>query len=163
MYRVVDTNVLIVANSQAPQASPQCVLNCLDALERIQAEGVVVIDSRWFILSEYENKVSPTGQPGPGDRFFKWVLQNLGNPNRCQQVTITCLAEHEFVEFPASDALQGFDPSDKKFVAVAWVHPQRPEIANAVDSDWWHFATALGDLGIHIDFLCSPLDRQTVK
>jgi hypothetical protein len=66
-----------------------------------------------------------------GDAFLKWVLTNRTNPKHCEQVRITQIAENDFAEFPRSQSLVGFDPSDRKFVAVALTHPQRPAIAAA--------------------------------
>jgi hypothetical protein len=154
MYRIVDTNVLIVANHKAPQASPECVLSCVQYLNNLRKSDILVIDSDWLIIGEYQRKNSDSGQPGVGDAFLKWVLTNRTNPKHCEQVHITQRAENDFAEFPRSQSLAGFDPSDRKFVAVALTHPQRPAIANAVDSDWRNYEHALAEHGIKIDFLC---------
>jgi hypothetical protein len=154
MYRIVDTNVLIVANNKAPQASPECVLSCAQYLNNPRKSDILVIDSDWLIIGEYRRKNSDSGQPGVGDAFLKWVLTNRTNPKHCEQVHITQISENDFTEFPRSQSLAGFDPSDRKFVAVALTHPQRPAIANAVDSDWRNFEEALAEHGIKVDFLC---------
>ncbi len=155
MHRVIDTNVLIVANNrESPQASPKCIISCIKWLKSFEKSGILVIDSNWLMIEEYQNKVNSSGQPGVGDAFLKWILLNRSNPHRCQQVQITQIAEYEFREFPKSESLQKFDLSDRKFVAVALTHPQRPAIANAVDSDWFIFQEALVANGITIEFLC---------
>ncbi|MBD2075497.1 hypothetical protein H6F86_16660 [Phormidium sp. FACHB-592] len=154
MHVIVDTNVLIVANREASQATFQCVINCVQKLQQIQRGQILVIDDNWQILNEYKNKVSPSGQPGVGDAFLRWVLTNLRNPDRCEQVTITQLFKSEFAEFPADPSLEKFDLSDRKFVAVALAHPAHPPITNAVDSDWYIFQSALEANGLQIDFLC---------
>ena len=90
MACVVDTNVLIAANREnCPQATLECQLVCVYELQSIEKNGVLVIDSEWHILKEYMRKVSSSGQPGVGDAFLKWVLQNQSNSNRCQQVDWT--------------------------------------------------------------------------
>jgi len=99
------------------------------------------------------NKNSLRGQPGSGDAFFKWVWDHQST-SRCEQVLITQISEYEFAEFPDSESLMNFDKSDRKFVAVALTHPQKPSIANAVDSDWREHEQALAEHGIKIDFLC---------
>lgn len=157
MYRVVDTNVLIVANNKAPQASLECVLSCIEYLNNLRKSDILVIDNNWLIINEYRRKNSVSGQPGVGDAFLKWVLTNRTNSKHCEEVPITQLAENDFAEFPRSSSLAGFDPSDRKFVAVAVAHPQRPAIANAVDSDWRNFESALAEHGIKVDFLCPEL------
>jgi hypothetical protein len=161
---VIDTNVLVAANGRdCPQATPACQLACIQQLRHTQAQDVLVIDDRFLILLEYQHKVSPSGQPGVGDAFLKWVLTNQGNPSHCQQVSITPTAFGSFEEFPADvPALQDFDPSDHKFVAVSRKHPEHPPILNAVDSDWLHHATALSEAGVTVQQLC-PDTLKTSK
>lgn len=154
MHVIVDTNVLNVANNKSHQAPPQCVINCISKLDDIKKGQILVIDDKWRILNEYKKKVSSLGQPGMGDAFLKWVLTNQGNPNHCEQVSITEISTNEFAEFPTDPSLKGFDLSDRKFVAVALVHPTHPPITNAVDSDWRNFQLALETNGVQIDFLC---------
>ncbi|HOX39973.1 MAG TPA: hypothetical protein PL033_18475 [Candidatus Brocadiia bacterium] len=116
--------------------------------------GGVVIDDEMRILEEYKNNLSMSGQPGPGDAFMKWVWDNQANPRRCEQVRITEDAAKGFAEFPDDQRLADFDRSDRKFVAVALASRNRPEILNAVDSDWWNCRVALEECGVIIRFLC---------
>ncbi len=44
--------------------------------------------------------------------------------------------------------------SDRKFVAVANAHPDKPPIMHATDSKWWAWKDALKDVGITVHFLC---------
>lgn len=162
MHVVVDTNVLIVANRRETQASPQCVLNCIRKLESIQKIQVLVIDDGWRIIKEYRKKVSSSGQPGIGDAFLKWVLTNHNNSTRCEKVSITEIADNHYAEFPTDPALGQFDLSDRKFVAVALMHPAHPPIVNAVDSDWLLWQIPLEANGIQIDFLCPDDLKPTV-
>lgn len=161
MLAVIDTNVMIVANGkESPQASENCILACVHYLQSARQTTLIVIDDQWHILSEYKNKISTTGQPGVGDAFFKWILTNLANPNRCCQVHITPLPDGNFLEFPNDPALADFDPSDRKFVAVAIAHSGKPSIYNAVDSDWLPVKEELARRGVIIEFLCSELYIQ---
>ena len=98
MYRVVDTNVLVIANgvNKAPQASLTCVLSCTQYLDNLRKSDVLVIDLGWLILNEYKRNVCEKGQPGVGDEFLKWVLTNRTNPRHCEQVSITQISEYEF-------------------------------------------------------------------
>lgn len=157
---VIDTNVLIAANGRdCPQATPACRLACAQQLQHTQTQAILVLDDRFYILKEYQNKVSPTGQPGVGDAFLKWILTNRTNPHHCHQVSITPTPDGSFKEFPPNPDLQGFDPSDHKFVATALSHPARPAICNAVDSDWKQFELALAAAGVKVEQLCP----QTLK
>jgi len=146
---IVDTNVGVVANEQAPHASPDCVIACVDALEQITAgRARLVLDDGWEILNEYLRYMSSSGQPGPGDAFVKWALNNLANPARCERVPL------DLGVFPNDPDLAAFDPADRKFVALALASDSRPPVANAVDSDWWHFREALRHAGVEVIFLC---------
>jgi hypothetical protein len=158
MHSIVDTNVLIVANGRdCPQASPECILACVRRLRDIEQGGILVLDDAWHIIGEYKHKVSQTGQPGLGDAFLKWVLTNQSNPQRIEKVSITPIEEEGFAEFPSAPSLEKFDRSDRKFVAVALTHPQKPPICNAVDTDWKEFHAALIEAGITVEFLCPSL------
>ncbi len=155
MHSVVDTNVLIVANGRdCPQASPECVVTCARRLQDVQQHGTLVLDDAWHIIREYMHKVSQTGQPGAGDAFLKWVLTNQSNAQCVEKVLITPIGDDEFAEFPSTPTLANFDRSDRKFVAVALTHPQKPPICNAVDSDWRNFHEALVQAGVTVEFLC---------
>ncbi len=155
MTIVVDTNVLVVANGRdCPQANTACIRLCRQQVQRIQQSGGLLIDDAWHIIREYKKEVSQSGQPGLGDAFLRWVLTNRGNPEQCQQVRISELSDNEFAEFPDDLALEKFDPSDRKFVAVALTHPDCPPILNAVDSDWKQFGAALAKHGVRVEQLC---------
>lgn len=154
---VVDTNIAIAANGQAacPQASPACVRACISAVNEFMADRKkLVLDERWRIIGEYRHKLSASGQPGIGDRFLKWVLTNHQNTDRCERVPIhEAGSPEEFSEIPV-ELSAIFDPSDRKFLAVALAHPDRPPILQAVDSKWWGWRQALAKHGVRVEFLC---------
>lgn len=155
MRAIIDTNVLIAANGRdCPQVTPQCRLKSSQYLRDLQIKGTIVIDNQWLILNEYKHKVNQTGQPGIGDAFLKWILQNLANLKRCEQVTITPLENGSFKEFPNDPELEKFDRSDHKFVAVALAASDPTPIVNAVDSDWVEFYQPLLNNDVEIQFLC---------
>lgn len=157
MYVIADTNVAILANGKSPQASPECVINCVRRLRQIQQSEILVLDDRWLIIQEYQKNLSSSGQTGVGDAFLKWLLTNQYNPQRCQRIQITEISEYNFAEFPKEPNLAGFDLSDRKFVAVAIAHPQKPPILNAVDSDWQDFCDLLAHHGVQVEFICPDL------
>ncbi len=125
---VVDTNVAVVANGRAEQASLDCQQACLDELKKIKEREMVVLDDAMHILKEYMDNLSLSGQPGLGDAFFKWVWDNQANTTRCEMVHVTPKSDREddFEEFPKDPALAGFDPSDRKFVAAARASRHKP-------------------------------------
>lgn len=154
---VVDTNVAIVASGRSDHASPGCVIAAIDGLRRVRSGGKAVIDERNRILTEYFRRLSRSGQPGVGEAFVKWVSDNQGNPELCERVEIHPRSNprgEDYVEFPDTQALAGFDHDDRKFVAVALASQLSPSILNAVDSDWWDYRLPLRKHGVEIEFLC---------
>ena len=163
MKVVVDTNVAAVANGRSDQASPGCVVTCVERLQRItKGTDTLVLDDRWRIIREYQSNLHSSGQPGVGDAFLKWVLTHWTNLQRCELVSITPVDKQEstFEEFPPDPALRDFDPSDRKFIAVALAHPQCPSILQAVDREWWACRKRLERHGVMIDFICEEDIRR---
>jgi hypothetical protein len=153
---VIDTNVLLVANQQHEDISPECVLACSQKLLWAQQHGVVVIDDAYRIISEYCNKPDANGTR-VGDAFLKWLLQNQSNPARVHQVAITeTLADH-FAEFPDHALQPQFDAPDRKFPTVANSHSAKPPVLQAADCKWMNWWPALHATGIVVDFVC-PAD-----
>ena len=158
---VVDTNVPVAANRGATQAGLDCVLACIVALKDIQKTKRVLVDQLGLILSEYRTHLAPTGQPGTGDAFFKWLWDNQGNPNLCWHAAITPSSDPSrgFEEFPDDPALSNFDRSDRVFVAVALASQEGSPILNATDSDWWLFEGQLKRHQVKVQFVCPALMR----
>lgn len=155
MPAVVDTNVPIVAN-QASGAEIACAAACAVALHEITRTGVLVIDASDLIFNEYKNHLSFAGQPGVGDYFFKWLCDNRYRPDRVARVVLRedQVRAGEFAVFPEDPELSAFDRSDRKFVAAALSHPEKPPILNATDDDWWNNKEALERHGITVRFVC---------
>lgn len=150
---IVDTNVPVVANG-GQEADPECVRACVGALRELTSGGHVVVDDGLEILQEYRKNLRAQGQPGVGDAFFKWLWDNLYVKEVCTQIRLTEHPNRGYREFPEHEKLAGFDPSDRKFVAVAAAHPEHPPILQAVDSKWWGYRRALSQCGIRVEFLC---------
>lgn len=156
---VVDTNVLLVANDQHSDVSPGCVIACVEVLQHLRSKGCIVIDDGYEILSEYRQKTKPNTGNRVGDAFLKWLLQNSGNSRYVAQVQINKHAERGFAEFPDDAELREFDHADRKFVAAAVAHPNRPPILQGTDSKWTEWAERLSAHEIKVEFLC-PADVE---
>lgn len=150
---VIDTNVLLVANQQHDDASPECVLTCAQKLLWAQQYGVVVIDDAYRIISEYCNKPDINGTR-TGDAFLKWLLQNQSNTDRVHQVPINETDPGHFAEFPDQALQPSFDVSDRKFPAVANAHEKKPPILQATDCKWLNWWLALRAMDIRVEFVC---------
>lgn len=151
---VVDTNVILVANSQHAGASPECVLACVERLNELMKSGVLVIDDGFRILLEYQNKTSPRAAKGVGDLFVQWALRHSRQLQRVHQVALTEHEPNRYTEFPDPVLEELFDPPDRMFAAVAHAHPDDPTIWQAADCKWLDWWPALKACGVSVEFLC---------
>ena len=156
---VVDTNVAIVANGRDTHADARCPLTCVKQLKSLAARGVVAIDDAGAILQEYANHLSRSGQPGMGDAFFKYVINYQYQNRRVRRVTVTPSADDErgFEELPENT----FDPSDRKFLAIAVV--AKAVVLNATDSDWREQEALMERLGVEVSQLCPQYASRAVR
>ena len=154
MRYLIDTNVAIVANGKSA-AGPACVLAAIERLEKLIAGEILILDDAEHIVTEYRRHLSPSGQPGTGDQFYRWLYEQAAyNPQHCEKVTLALEENGSFVAFPKSAELAGFDPADRKFVAAALTHAARPPVVNASDKDWHEHRAALQNHGVAVEFLC---------
>jgi hypothetical protein len=151
---VVDVNVAVVANGRnTPQADNLCKRDCIRALRDVM-QSIICMDKQDYIIKEYRDKLSMSGQPGAGDEFMAWMAQNQYNEKVCELVDITPHRGRGFYEFPDDVSLAGFDSDDRMYVAVALKSTKNPVILNAVDSDWDIHSVALAAKGLRINELC---------
>ena len=154
---VVDTNVPVVANGQASQASFSCRRECTARLRQIVDRFRVLLDNQNLVLTEYKGQLNFGGQPEAGDAFFKWLHDNQANPEHCRKVNVNLHPDRGFKEFPNDPNLSSFDFSDRKFVAVALASGTGPDVLNASDTDWWDHRHELQQHGVNVVFLCQEL------
>lgn len=160
---LVDTNVPKTANLAIdPVAIPHelvlCVKACIEVVQNVVKKGGLVLDSSNEIFDEYRQQLSMQGQPGVGDSFMKWVHDHQYTLPDIERVEITKNGE-SYDQFPAHAGLTQFDNSDRKFIAVANAHPDKPPVLQATDSKWWGWKDALSEVGITVYFLCPDYVR----
>ena len=164
---VVDTNVpivanLLVSNDQKSDIPLNCINACFKAIQHVMEKGVLVIDNKDEILSEYRKNLAVKGEQGIGYGFVKWVYEKLcQQPEKVVQISIT-KNNSSYEEFPEHDDLISFDLSDRKFIAVANACPDtdKPPILQATDSKWWGWKDALSEVGIDVRFLCPDYVKE---
>ena len=155
MKAIIDTNVLMVSDHRHGGVNPECISECIDRLRELRNGGKVIIDDNYHILQEYlDNLDTRQGQNKEGTIFLIWLLNNQANPDRVEQIRISEIDENNFDEFPDPELEPKFDPPDRKFVAVANAHPERPPIWQAADCKWLDWWLELQAYGISVDFLC---------
>lgn len=113
-------------------------------------EGVILLDTAGEIQAEYKRHLNWSGQPGVGDRFFFEVTKSMAG--RVERIDLGKRDDGTFLEFPGTPALAAFDPSDRKFAALA--RRARAPVASATDSDWLDHRAALAAHGIVVKFIC---------
>ena len=162
---VVDTNVLLVASGAHDEAGPECVRNCASVLSQFFTDKRrLVLDRAQEILKEYESNVDWRGQPSLAKEMLIWIYTNQANPSRIDLVDLTPVPDkRRYAEFPQHEGLASFDPSDRKFVAVAAAHPERPPIYQAADSKWVGWQPALKESGIDVKFVCARQIREAYR
>lgn len=153
---VVDTNVTTTANRANAGASEGCALASAKALQAVMATGHVFIDDGGRIVAEYRANLRASGEPGAGDKFFKWLVELQWGGERVTRVGISQAGDDKesFVELPPPPEGTVYDRSDRKFLAVAAAHPEHPPILQSFDSKWWGWRAALSEIGVTIHFLC---------
>ena len=147
---VVDTNVAIAANGRGTHADLQCQRSCVERLAVVVKEETIAIDDAGLIFEEYAKYLSRSGQPGVGDLFLKHVFDHQYQPARVRRVTLSgsTNTRRGFEELPENT----FDPSDRKFLAVAVV--AGAVVLNATDSDWDEQRALLEGLRVRVHQLC---------
>lgn len=113
-------------------------------------DGVVAIDDSYGIIAEYEKHHRHAREPSVGDAFFQHVVTYSGTPKRVRQLSISPNDDERrgFDELPPN----GFDRSDRKFLAVAVA--ANAVVLNATDSDWDEYAELMQNLGVEVRQLC---------
>ena len=110
------------------------------------SESILVVDDSEQIFTEYKNP------PFSYDDPTYTLLELLLSSNR------VCLVHVQFhggiAKLPPHLDQIITDDDDKKFVAVADIHPATPPIVNATDRDWAKWETRLRAYGIEVIQLC---------
>jgi hypothetical protein len=120
------------------------------------AVGHVFVDAGGLIVAEYRSNLRAKGEPGPGDAFLKWLLTHEWGGRRVTRVPITPRDDdaEDFHECPPAPKSVSFDRSDRKFLAVAAAHSERPPVLQSFDSKWWGWREALAKAEVSVHFLC---------
>lgn len=154
---IVDTNVVYNADNRYPAnetgISFDGKMRCEKVIMHIlKGSGILVIDDRREIISEYCRQHSRNNKYPLLNAFIKFVCSNAFVATKIEQVSVP-KTEGVYVNFPDCEELQNFDPADKKFVAVAIAHGESPPIYQATDRKWEQWASALRAVGVRVKFL----------
>lgn len=159
---VLETNVLMTASGFAEQAGKECIERCIYTIEQIQ-QGLLTLalDASLLILSEYQENLRAT--PNSLGYLFlrKWLDAHWHEVCSVDIQPVNSKAGEFGVLQNHRRQLAHFDPSDRKFVAVALAAQVQQKtsvpILNATDSDWCEHLYALKGIGVAVEFLCPEL------
>lgn len=149
---IVDTNVAVVANEQNDGVATSCIDACKIFVATARDQHVVLVDDADAIRQEYAQALQQSRPYGLGALFLQHIYQHQYNLARVRRVALPVAASGEYADFPNDPALAAFDPSDRKFAALA--RRTGISVTNATDSDWIDNIAALNAYGITVDFLC---------
>jgi hypothetical protein len=167
-YRVIvlETNVLMTASEHAPQASDECVQQCVSVIEQVkQGTPTFALDNSGLILDEYQKRLR--AYPDSVGYMFlrKWLDSNWHNIVLVDIQPIN--AEQGRFRVLRRRVPKGFDRDDKKFVATAVAAQNKLDntvpIVNAVDSDYVEHFHALRALGVRVEFLCPEMQPPNAE
>ena len=155
MKYTVDTNVPIIANGHSDPDSEQfatieCQLASVQFLRRALTAGKIVLDLEGEVIAEYRRYLRPSGQPGVGDQFYLAVINS--HPDRIIRVALEKRLDGQFADCPQRLIDSNFDPSDRKFAAIAC--NASAVVVNATDSDWVNHRDVISECGITVDNIC---------
>lgn len=142
-----------------PDVSPDCIEQCILHLRHITGNGGLALDNGGKIFCEYINNLFLSGHPGIGDYFVKWVFNNQWNSASVDRGAIT-KNNGGYKEFPLYEGLNNFDDSDRKYIAAAGAHPEKPPVLQAVDSKWRGWKQPLKEARIIVIFLCPEFVQE---
>jgi len=161
--RIVDTNVWVVASGDS-SASEECLETCFDWLLAFRDSGDdLVVDRASF-----------GNEPVPGVSVLKELRGNLKGGSFIRDLfNRVFMAEYRFdlidIEYDQSGALlpqhielHGFEPADRKWVALHLAHDHHPSIHNAYDGDWIKHEEDLERAGVAVTQLCEMELRRRV-
>lgn len=160
---ILDTNVPTKA-SISPQLCPENELQmqkrCMKYIGELvnSKDTKLVFDADFEILKEYQNNVCKNSNMGK--IFFKWLYNYY---NQIQPEDIVKLKKDtsgQYADFPYDDNTKSFDESDKKFIALANAHSEKPPIVEAADGKWIGYEAAFAKYGIIIEFLDREYAQQ---
>lgn len=125
---------------------------CIEFMHRFMKDpdSKLVLDMDREIVGEYENNIKKTDM---GNQFFRWLYTYM---NKMDIINDMIKLEHingNYCAFPNDEELNEFDAADRKFVALALTHSEKPPIVQAADGKWLGFVERLKEYGIDIEFL----------
>ena len=159
---ILDTNVpakAAVSPATCPPEELKMQKACMEYIGELvkSKEKKLVLDLDHEIWKEYHNNVCNSSNIGK--IFFRWLYEYYATISPEDHIKLNKGSDGKYVDYPYDVETQGFDESDKKFVALANAHQEKPPIIEAADGKWLGYEQSFAKYGIHIEFL----DREYAK
>jgi hypothetical protein len=156
---VIDTNVPLVV--KYPTEHPQELVDACEELleEIIKQNRVVVTDEHEEIMEEYLRNLDFSGQGSLGDVFARWVFDQRWTWDASARPNIDPRGENDYGVLDGDQ--DDFDPSDRKFVAVAKV--TGAPVQQATDTKWLDWGAALRRHGVAVRYVHEPSIRAAYR
>ena len=166
MKVIIDTNVIYLSREPIDDL-PDDMVRCAEKCNRYLTEFLnnpnpkIVLDSTMAIYNEYKKAYESVKQTSQNvaTRFCQWLFYYIRNIDPQDFIDLPLDKRGQYVDFPKDKRLETFDLMDRKFVALANKHPERPFIIEGSDCKWWGFREVFKDLGINVFFV----DEEYVK
>ena len=160
-YRIIDTNVPLTAAGINENVTLLCKQHCVRVVNLVRNRAIcIVIDRDGEVLREYANKVHQKRSSllDLAGLFLIYVRSNSGYKERVHQIHLRKV-NGEYADWPQDQTLTGFDPSDKKWVALALAFRQQTgqdaPVAYAIERGWDKYGEALNQHGVVLEHLCA--------
>lgn len=154
---IIDANVVLLSGTAVtdiPRDQLVCAKKCVDFIRRFMEnpDMSLVLDAEGRILKEYRGAYTLGNSPNMATVFSIWVHQHM--PRNAEDfISLKEVKENEFENYPNSKKLKKFDPPDRKYIALAYKHKDKPPIVEASDSKWWGIREDLEENGIEVYFI----------
>jgi hypothetical protein len=154
-YKVIDTNVLLVASGLQNAVPHCCTLRAMRFIRTFWEHYRLSLDNGWQILHEWQQRIQDY-QDSIGYEFFCDACQRSHDEEYAEAVDIEEAESHPRYLAILDDweIRGGFDQNDRKFVKVAICSLNSPTICNSSDPDWNEQADTFAKHNIMIEELC---------
>ena len=144
-----------------PDGRPQELVDaCEELLESIiERDGPVITDEHDEIIEEYFNQLSRSGQDTLGDAFAKWVFDRRWTWDPAARPNIDPQGPNVYGVLGGDH--DDFDPSDRKFIAVAKV--SGAPVHQGTDTKWLDWGEALDRHGVEVRYVHEPSIRDAYR
>ena len=163
---IIDTNLIYLSKTPVadiPKEMLECARKCSIFLEGFlkEKDPKIVLDKNLLIYKEYRQAYESlkNSAPNVATIFCDWFFKYLQKIPQNDFIFLKTDASGNFVDYPSSQSFDKFDPSDRKFIALANAHHEHPPIVEASDCKWWGIKDDLKAIGLEVKFI----DEQYIE